>query len=77
MVLAMAGMISRSRRLGVAALSYAAPEDTRSKQAVIRLVERLSGQARVERIYRQVRANLRPEDDVWAQAMRGLHHRSA
>jgi putative hemolysin len=72
MVLAMAGMMARSRRLGVAALSYAAPEDTRSKQAVIRLVERLSGQARVERIYRQVRACLRPEDDVWAQAMRGL-----
>src|SRR5687767_5908993 len=72
MVLAMAGMMSRSRRLGAAALSYAAPEDTRSKQAVIRLVERLSGQARVERIYRQVRASLRPEDDVWAQAMRGL-----
>jgi putative hemolysin len=72
MVLAMTGMMARSRRLGVAALSYAAPEDTRSKQAVIRLVERLSGQARVERIYRQVRASLRPEDDVWAQAMRGL-----
>jgi putative hemolysin len=72
MLLAATGMMARSRSLGDTALSYAAPEDTRSKQAVIRLVERLSGQARVERIYHQVRGGLQPDDDIWAQAMRGL-----
>ena len=54
------------------ALSYAAPEDGWLKQAVIRLVERLSGQQRAESIYRRVRLGLGPGSNVWAEAVRGL-----
>src|SRR5690349_7115026 len=53
-------------------LTYAAPEDPPSKRAVIRLVERLSGQARLARHYVEVRRSLRPDDNVWARAIRQL-----
>ena len=62
----------KRRRPSDTPLSYAAPEDTRSKQVLIRLVERLSGQARVERIYHEVKRTLRPDADIWEEAMRGL-----
>lgn len=63
----------RSQPLDDIALSYAASEDSWLKQSVIRLVERLSGQERAERIYREVRRGLRPDSNVWAEAVRGLN----
>ena len=54
------------------ALSYAAADDGPLKQAVIQLIERWSGQARVDRIYREVRGRLRPEDNIWAAAVASL-----
>ena len=65
----------RSQPFDDAALSYAAPEDGRLKQAVIRTVERLSGQKRAERIYREVKRGLGPDSNVWAEAVRGLNVR--
>ena len=62
----------RTQPFDEVALSYAAPEDGPFKQAVIRLVERLSGQQRAERIYRRVRLALGPDSNVWAEAVRGL-----
>jgi putative hemolysin len=62
-----------SQPVDAPALSYAAPEDGRLKQAVIRMVERLSGQQRAERIYREVRRGLGPDSNVWAEAVRGLN----
>jgi putative hemolysin len=65
------------QRLEEPALSYAAPEDGRLKRAVIRTVERLSGQERAQRIYREVKAGLGPQSNVWAEAVRGLNVRVA
>ena len=62
-------------RTDESALSYAAPEDGRLKQAVIRTVERLSGQERAQRIYHGVKRGLGPESNVWAEAVRGLNVR--
>jgi putative hemolysin len=64
-----------SDRLDEVALSYAAPEDSRLKQSVIRAVEKLSGRERAERIYRQVQRGLGPDSNVWAEAVRGLNVR--
>jgi putative hemolysin len=64
--------MSRSPRLDEVALSYAAREDSPLKQGVIRLVEKLSGQQRAERIYREVRRGLRPGGNVWSEALHGL-----
>ena len=64
-----------SDRLHEVALSYAAPEDSRLKQSVIRAVEKLSGRERAERIYRQVQRGLGPDSNVWAEAVRGLNVR--
>ena len=57
-----------NQRLDEMALSYAAPEDSPMKRAVIRAVERLTGRERAERIYREVKRGLRPESNVWAEA---------
>lgn len=61
-----------SQPLDEVALSYAAAEDSALKQGVIRLVEKLSGQQRAERIYREVKRGLRPDSNVWSEAVRGL-----
>src|SRR4051812_10382791 len=61
-----------NQRLDEMALSYAAPEDSPMKRAVIRAVERLTGRERAERIYREVKRGLRPESNVWSEAVRGL-----
>ena len=61
-----------SQPLSQVALSYAAPEDSALKQGVIRLVETLSGQQRAEQIYREVKRGLRPDSNVWSEAVRGL-----
>ncbi len=63
----------RSQPFDDIALSYAAPEDGKLKQAVIRVVERLSGQHRAERIYREVKRGLGPGSNVWGEAVRGLN----
>jgi putative hemolysin len=54
------------------AISYAAPEDSMPKQAMIRLIERLSGRQRILRAYEEVRRTRRQGDDIWALAVRSL-----
>jgi putative hemolysin len=53
-------------------ISYAAPEDSLAKQAMIRLIERLSARRRIVRAYEEARSTLRPGDDIWAVAVRSL-----
>ena len=53
-------------------ISYAAAEDSLPRQAMIRLVERLSARRRLVRAYEQARRSLRPGDDVWAVALHSL-----
>jgi hypothetical protein len=50
---------------GRTVISYAAPEDSIPRQAMIRLVERLSGRQRIIRAYEARRA-LQPGDDIFA-----------
>lgn len=54
------------------AITYAALEDSGPKQALIRLVELLSGQQRLVRIYEEAKRNLRPGEDIFALAVRSL-----
>jgi putative hemolysin len=54
------------------AISYAAVEDSAPKQALIRLVELLSGQPRLVRVYKRAREALRPGDDIFDLALRHL-----
>jgi putative hemolysin len=61
-----------SERSGKPVISYAAPEDSVPRQAMIRLVERLSGRQRIVRAYEEARRSLRPGDDIWALAVRSL-----
>jgi putative hemolysin len=61
-----------SERSGRTVISYAAPEDSAPRQAMIRLVERLSGRQRIVRAYEEARRSLRPGDDIWALAVRSL-----
>jgi putative hemolysin len=53
-------------------ISYAAREDSLAKQAMIRLIERLSARRRIVRAYEEARSTLRPGDDIWAVAVRSL-----
>jgi putative hemolysin len=53
-------------------ISYAAVEDSGPKQAFIRLMEPLSGQPRLFRIYDEARKALRPGDDIFGLAVRRL-----
>jgi putative hemolysin len=53
-------------------ISYAAPEDSLPKQAMIRLIEGLSARRRIVRAYEEARRTLRPGDDIWAVAVRSL-----
>ncbi len=53
------------------ALSYAAPGDAPFKRLVIRLIERMTGQPRLKRIYRQYRAE-GPSGNFWEQAIARL-----
>ena len=55
-----------------AAISYAAVEDSIPKQAVIRLVELLSGKRRIVRAYLNARRSLQPGAGIFASAMRSL-----
>jgi putative hemolysin len=57
---------------GKTVISYAAPEDSLPKQAMIRLVEGLSGRPRIVRAYEQARRTLQPGDDIWTLAVRSL-----
>jgi hypothetical protein len=59
-------------RTGRTVISYAAPEDSVPKQAMIRLVERLSARQRIARAYEEARRALRPGDDIWAVALQSL-----
>lgn len=60
------------RDLVARAISYAAVEDSPAKQAVIRLIERLSGQTHLVRLYERARQGLRPGEDVFGPAVHGL-----
>jgi hypothetical protein len=57
---------------GRTVISYAAPEDSIPKQAMIRLVERLSGRQRIIRAYEEARRALQSGDDIFALAVRSL-----
>ena len=60
------------RWIGNADISYAAPEDSAPKQAVIRLVEQLSGKRRIIKAYRHVCRSHRPGADIFASAVNSL-----
>lgn len=64
--------MARQAGLDAAALSYAADDDGPLKQFVIQLIERWSGRTRVDRIYREVRGRLRPDDNIWAAAVASM-----
>ena len=51
--------------------SYAAPGDTPLKRFVIRLIERMTGQPRLKRIYRQYRED-KVTENFWDEALRRL-----
>jgi putative hemolysin len=57
------------RRFAESVISYAAPEDSAPKRAMIRLVERLSGRKRLVRAYEQARRQLGPGANIWALAV--------
>jgi putative hemolysin len=59
-------------RIEDTAFTYAAPEDALLRQAVILLIERLSGRRLLDRAYEEVKASLRPGDNVWEAGVRGL-----
>jgi putative hemolysin len=50
--------------------SYSRPEQPLAHRAAIRLIERLSGQTRLERLYRQWSQNPRPGENIFAAAVR-------
>jgi putative hemolysin len=52
--------------------SYASAEDKRLKRFVIRLIERMTGQPHLKRIYDDYRANPRPGESFWDSAIRRL-----
>src|SRR3546814_10926031 len=52
--------------------SYATPEHTLPKRMVIRLVERLTGQPRLKRLYLEHRFAPVPDEDFWSAAVRKL-----
>lgn len=52
--------------------SYATPEHTILKRLVIQLVERLSGQPRLKRLYMEHRLNPLPDEDFWSASVRKL-----
>lgn len=53
-------------------LSYAAPEDGAGKQAVIRLIERLGGQRKIQVLYERARIQAESNEDPWTFGERGL-----
>jgi putative hemolysin len=52
--------------------SYAAPDDPRLKRFVIRLIERMTGQPRLRRIYDAHRSSPVPGESFWDSAVRRL-----
>lgn len=52
--------------------SYATPEHTLLKRLVIQMVERLTGQPRLKRLYLEHRLNPIPDEDFWSAAVRKL-----
>ncbi|MEQ8815202.1 MAG: lysophospholipid acyltransferase family protein [Thalassobaculum sp.] len=52
--------------------SYATGEHTLLKRAVIQLVERLTGQPKLKRLYLEHRLNPVPDEDFWSAAVRKL-----
>ena len=50
--------------------SYSRPEQPFAHRAAIRLIERLSGQTRLERLYRQWSQDTRPGENIFAAAVR-------
>ncbi|HTQ13549.1 MAG TPA: lysophospholipid acyltransferase family protein [Rhizomicrobium sp.] len=56
----------------VETFSYAAPEDPKLKRFVIRLIERMTGQPRLKRLYEAHRAEPVPGESFWNSAVRRL-----
>lgn len=56
----------------VETFSYALPEDPRLKRLVIRMIERMTGQPRLKRIYDAYRAEPVPGESFWDSAVRRL-----
>lgn len=52
--------------------SYAAPEDPKLKRFLIRLIERMTGQPKLKRIYEAHRAEPVPGESFWNSAVRRL-----
>jgi putative hemolysin len=52
--------------------SYASAEDKRLKRLVIRMIERMTGQPHLKRIYDEHRANPKPGESFWDSAIRRL-----
>ena len=52
--------------------SYATPDDSRLKQAVIRMIERLTGQPMLKKMYDHHRANPKSGERFWDAAIRYL-----
>jgi putative hemolysin len=55
--------------------SYAEPDDPRLKRFFIRLIERMSGQPYLKRLYEDHRANPQPGESFWDAAVRSLELR--
>lgn len=55
--------------------SYATPEHTLLRRIVIQMVERLTGQPRLKRLYLEHRLNPVPDEDFWSAAVRKLELR--
>jgi len=63
---------AESRALPEPTFSYASPDDPRIKQIVIKLIERLTGQPRLKRMYLDNRANPVEGETFFAAAIRYL-----
>jgi putative hemolysin len=53
-------------------LSYASKEDPTLKRAVIKLLERVSGKKRLERVYARIEESLAGRPEFWDAALEGL-----
>jgi putative hemolysin len=52
--------------------SYATPEDPRLRRLLIRLVERMTGQPHLKRLYEEYRREMRDNESFWQTALRKL-----
>lgn len=53
-------------------LSYASPDDPALKRAIIRILERVSGRKRIERVYERIEETVAGRPEFWDAALEGL-----